>query len=531
MFYLKYRPQKFSELVKPNLVGESLASQVKSGKVSHAYLFTGSRGTGKTTTARILAKAVNCLNLDKFGDPCDKCANCVAIREGKFLDLIEIDAASNRGIDDIRVLRDKITFSPAVGKKKVYIIDEVHMLTTEAFNALLKTLEEPPSHAMFILCTTEVNKVPETIKSRCQVFNFKKATLSQLKEKLQKIASMEGADLSEEDALEIARASLGGYRDAETMLQQILDGHLNTQNLVGFGSCEEISCFVSNILENQVSLAFLFVEKNQNQGVEMKSFVNNLLEYLKSLLFMKMGFSDGLPEYPDVVMETLKKQSQMLEVSDLTFLISRFIKCDSALSLELAIAEICSKNNPGNFSKGPGKPPKKTSPSPDPTLDASPKNEGPVQKKEDSKTQDIKTNQEEIKNNTGNPDLETIKREWNKVLSISTKYNHSIRALLKATQPVKIEEGTLTLEVKFAFHKDRLEVAKNREIVEQTLYEALGQRITFSCIICDSTPIKRNFGETGNLTDLNVVIPSSKDVGSVNIDSSLLNVFDGNLPL
>ena len=184
MFYRKYRPQKFSEISKPNDAAAALSNQITSNKTGHAYLFIGPRGTGKTTTARIFTKALNCKHLSKEGDPCDKCDSCKAITEGRFLDLIEIDAASNRGIDDIRELKDKINLTPVSAKYKVYVVDEVHMLTMEAFNALLKTLEEPPRHAVFILCTTESHKVPDTIKSRCQVFKFKRASIKQLVERL-----------------------------------------------------------------------------------------------------------------------------------------------------------------------------------------------------------------------------------------------------------------------------------------------------------------------------------------------------------
>ena len=191
MFYLKYRPQKFSDLIAPNPVADGLVNQVKGNNVSHAYLFVGPRGTGKTTTARILAKAVNCEDIQPNGDPCDKCSNCKAITKGNFPDLIEIDAASNRGIDDIRLLRDKIGLAPSQGRTKVYIIDEVHMLTAEAFNALLKTLEEPPEHAIFILCTTEASKVIDTIKSRCQIFSFRRASVEQIVSKLEFILKNE----------------------------------------------------------------------------------------------------------------------------------------------------------------------------------------------------------------------------------------------------------------------------------------------------------------------------------------------------
>ena len=172
--YRKWRPRKWDEVISQEHVIKTLRNAIQSGKVGHAYLFSGPRGTGKTTTARLLAKAVNCLAEDTANRPCDECANCTAVNDGRFMDLIEIDAASNTSVDDVRDLRDKINFSPSVGKYKVYIIDEVHMLSTAAFNALLKTLEEPPAHAIFILATTEVHKIPATVLSRCQRHEFRR---------------------------------------------------------------------------------------------------------------------------------------------------------------------------------------------------------------------------------------------------------------------------------------------------------------------------------------------------------------------
>ena len=215
--YRKYRPRSFSEVVGQDHITDTLQNELKSGRISHAYLFTGSRGTGKTTCAKILAKAVNCLSLQE-GDPCNTCENCTGIDDGSVLDILEIDAASNNGVENIRELRENAVFTPAKGKYRVYIIDEVHMLSTGAFNALLKTLEEPPSHVVFILATTEVHKLPATILSRCQRFDFKRIEPEVIAGRLAFVAKEEGLDLTGDAALLIASMADGGMRDALSIL-------------------------------------------------------------------------------------------------------------------------------------------------------------------------------------------------------------------------------------------------------------------------------------------------------------------------
>ena len=232
-YYLKYRPQSLNDLVGQEIVKKTLQAAFESHKLSHAYLLTGPRGTGKTSTARILAKMVNCLGKNP---PCNKCTTCLTITDGSNLDLIEIDAASNRGIEDIRALREKVRLSPTSSKKKVYIIDEVHMLTTEAFNALLKTLEEPPAHALFILATTDASKLPQTILSRVQRLDFKLATMSQLFEALEKISKVEKIDIEEGALNLIARKGEGSFRDAIKLLDQIssMEGKITSEILEKF---------------------------------------------------------------------------------------------------------------------------------------------------------------------------------------------------------------------------------------------------------------------------------------------------------
>ena len=219
--YRKWRPARFDQVIGQDHITHTLQNSVAAGRVGHAYLFCGPRGTGKTTTARLLAKAVNCLHEDLAQRPCNQCNVCQTVNEGRFLDLIEIDAASNTGVDDIRDLRDKINFVPNLGRFKVYIIDEVHMLSTAAFNALLKTLEEPPAHAMFVLATTEEHKVPLTIKSRCQQFNLRLLSVAEISGRLQWLAEKESLTI-EPGALDlIARQGAGSLRDAESLLDQL----------------------------------------------------------------------------------------------------------------------------------------------------------------------------------------------------------------------------------------------------------------------------------------------------------------------
>src|SRR5512146_3101539 len=219
--YRKWRPQTFDEVSGQEHVLHTLRNAISSGRIAHAYLFSGPRGTGKTTMARLLAKAVNCLNPDPAARPDNTCAICTAITEGRMLDLIELDAASNRGIDEIRDLRDKINFSPGQSRYKVYIIDEVHMLTEPAFNALLNTLQEPPPHAIFVLATTDPQKVPATIVSRCQPFSFRRFTLPEITERLRKIVAEEKLSAEPDTLALIARQATGAMRDAESLLDQL----------------------------------------------------------------------------------------------------------------------------------------------------------------------------------------------------------------------------------------------------------------------------------------------------------------------
>ena len=252
--YNKWRPQKWDEVVGQQHIIQTLRNAVTGGRVAHAYLFAGPRGTGKTTAARLLAKAVNCLDPDPAKRPCNTCAHCVAVNEGRFLDLIEIDAASNTSVEDVRDLRDKINFTPNQGQYKVYIIDEVHMLSTAAFNALLKTLEEPPAHAIFILATTEIHKIPATVLSRCQRHEFRRVPVDDIIGQLKRIAESEKLNAEPEALTLIARQSAGGMRDAISLLDQMASTGKEitlglTQSVLGTATSQTVLALVEAVLE------------------------------------------------------------------------------------------------------------------------------------------------------------------------------------------------------------------------------------------------------------------------------------------
>lgn len=288
--YRKYRPTSFDEVFGQDNIVKIIQNAVVSGRVSHAYLFSGPRGTGKTTTAKILARMVNCESLDN-GNPCGKCSNCLNFSSSG--DVVEIDAASNNGVDEIRNLREKVNLVPSQSKYKIYIIDEVHMLTTQAFNALLKTLEEPPKHVIFILATTEPNKIPLTISSRCQKFQFNRVDDSDIVKRLKQISDIEKINISDDALYEIARVSDGGMRDSINLLDQLCSYDLNNitiddvYNVYGTISYTDIAELLCNVKDNNGNYVVSYIEKINKDGINLSKFIEELLVFLKDVLVYK----------------------------------------------------------------------------------------------------------------------------------------------------------------------------------------------------------------------------------------------------
>ncbi len=296
--YLKWRPLRFADVIGQSHITRTLQNSLKSGRIRHAYLFSGPRGTGKTTTARLLAKAVNCLHDEPEQRPCNACTRCIAVNEGRYLDLIEIDAATHTGVDDVRDLRDKIAFTPGEGTYKVYIIDEVHRFTGNAFDALLKTLEEPPDHAIFVLATTEIDKVPATIKSRCLQFEFRRVSLNEVADRLEMIAQNEGLNI-ERAALEVvARQGTGSVRDSISLLDQIVSDPHETisleqvQRILGTANDNAVFDLVDALVLQDTPRGLQVVNQAIDSGSDPRQFGQQIVEYLRFLLLAQTASVD-----------------------------------------------------------------------------------------------------------------------------------------------------------------------------------------------------------------------------------------------
>lgn len=507
MFYLKYRPQKFSELIGLEPIAKTLKEAVGSGQVAHAYLFSGPKGTGKTTAARILAKAVNCQAVRQLGsetarqsknkkaakltnrqadqlrtEPCGKCDSCQAIQEGRYLDLIEIDAASHRGIDDVRDLREKIKLAPTRGKYKVYVIDEAHMLTREAFNALLKTLEEPPKHAIFVLCTTEPHRVPETIRSRCQRFEFKRASISDIVQKLRMICKAEDKSPKEVDLQLIAKSAKGGFRDAETLLEEVLVGGVTVSELLGQVKAQDVSDFVNFLVGGDSQKAIALVNAIFEGGGDLSVFAQNLLEYLRDLLLIKAGVGEGLVERVEEEYQAMEKQAERLSGEQVGQLIEEFSKAHQELRratipqlpLELGIMRLIGQRNSENSESQRVR---------ESESQISPEGQGsgtsglsgsPILRRSDFSDSSDSLSRSEFSD---------LSRSWSVVLEKIKPLNHSVGALLKSARPKKFDGQNLTLEVFYKFHKEQLELSKNRNLVEKVVAEVLGLPVRLKCVL------------------------------------------------
>ncbi|MDD3774190.1 MAG: DNA polymerase III subunit gamma/tau [Patescibacteria group bacterium] len=509
MLYQKYRPQKFNDLVGQDYIKEILLNAVRLHKISHAYLFSGPRGTGKTTTARLLAKALNCLSPKSDGEPCNKCLNCEAIKIGKHMDLIEIDAASNTGIDDIRELRSKIMLATSQGRYKVYIIDEVHMLSKAAFNGLLKTLEEPPANVIFILATTEPYDVPETILSRCQRFDFKPLDVTELTHLVSKVARQEKIKIDKEVAQLIAIYSQGSSRDALSFLEQInslrkpitLEKAKRVLGVIDFGSLVHI--FDALIAKDK--LVFELIKTELAKGYSVSNLINGLLKYLEDLIFIK---NVGVPVSPTTkeLVAKIKKQSDQISNADLTRIFNLLIEArylardldPENLPLEITILKYIGKEpNLNNLEQE----------RPDSSHSAQAEKIVLEEKKEKSKiTSTIKQDFDENdleKNVKLDKKISNFKineadfdENWQKVIVELKKFNHSIATFLNKAN-ARFHKGKILVEVPFGLYQKILTQPKNNQKIHKVVHSIFHKPLGLEIYLKDSKgaeAIKKAFG-------------------------------------
>lgn len=451
--YQKYRPQTFKEVVGHKYVKKILLNAVKREKVSHAYLFCGPRGTGKTSIARLISKAINC-HEPKQGDACGKCQVCKAIQNLRFIDLIEIDAASNRGIDEIRMLKEKVNFAPAEAKKKVYIIDEVHMLTKEAFNALLKTLEEPPEFVVFVLATTEPHKIPPTILSRVQRFDLKLAVKDDIVTRIKDISKKEGVKITDEAAGMIYELGGGSFRDSESLLDKVLSIEVKKDNEITLKDIEEIigiidsklvSGFTDMLIEGNAEELLIELDKIIAKGFAIDQLVGQVLIDIRKRI---RGFYMDKEELDlrrlVAIAAELSEASVKLKSADI-----------STLPLEIAIFNLAE-----NIER---------------TV--------PVQKTEPELKSKPEPKSKKRKASVKNLDFDEIQKKWPEVIEKSKKFNHHLFAFLTSAKVEKLDGDTLVLQVAYKFHKQKIEAVKSREILSKLFEEVFGQSLILKCEI------------------------------------------------
>jgi DNA polymerase-3 subunit gamma/tau len=491
--YRKYRPQTWAELTGQNHIKVTLQHEIEGNKIAHAYLFTGPRGVGKTTAARLFAKAINCENRKEGqSEPCNKCGSCTELVASRDMDIMEIDAASQTGVDNVREnIIANARFTPLKRKFKVFIIDEVHMLSIPAFNALLKILEEPPAHAMFVLCTTEIHKVPATIISRCQRFDFRKVNSEDLLNRLDWICQQEGIKVERAVLLDIARVSEGCLRDAESLLGQILalgEKEISQEVaslIIPSTNYNLVLELVQNLVHKNTEAAISLVNKLVQEGIDLVRFTDDLIEFLRKVLLAKI--SKGLKDFAfDLDKETEKQiidLSAQLEINDLIYLINLFsskkfeIKTAviSQLPLEVAIIEYCNRDRgEGKRGKDGGDGPNNDSPIP-----------RIISENVQSKTSGVNNSTLKNPETASKPDtnkklkitLDEIRSKWHNFLVSLQNYNASLVFILKVAEPVELNGNILKIGFKYSFHQQRVNQAKVKQVIEKVLSEFFSEDI------------------------------------------------------
>lgn len=480
--YRKWRPQLWDEVISQEHIVQTLKNAVASERVAHAYLFSGPRGTGKTTAARLLAKAVNCLSDDKTKRPCNECTHCKAVNENRFMDLIEIDAASNTSVDDVRDLRDKINFAPSQGTYKVYIIDEVHMLSTAAFNALLKTLEEPPPHAIFILATTEIHKIPATVLSRCQRHEFRRVPLGEITRRLDEICKSEPISYDAEALNLIARQASGGLRDAISLLDQLASTGTKitlelAQTVLGTATSHSVIGIVQAIIDHQPGVGLDEIHRALDGGADARALARQVVDYLRNLMLIQMGNGEQV-EVPNDTRAQMVKHASALQSTDVLRMMRAFNAAATdprggwspSLGIELAFAEMLEKPQPQM--EAVAAPRVAARPSAASAASAAPNPPAAVPAAKGAESQP-----------KASISLDAVAKTWRQISSLIKQKDPNVAALLNSGKLTEIRDGVLIL----AFASDILQQKFNRpeslDLARNAIREALGVDLPVQAIV------------------------------------------------
>jgi DNA polymerase-3 subunit gamma/tau len=557
--YRKWRSQSFDDVVGQEHITVTLRNALRDGRMSHAYLFTGPRGTGKTSTARILAKAINCLVEDPGARPCNACRICLAITEGHQLDLIEIDAASNRGIDEIRDLREKIGFRPNEARYKVYIIDEVHMLTKEAFNALLKTLEEPPPHAVFVLATTEPDRVPETVRSRCQRFDFRRIPTGEIVEHLAEILKAEGSQAETEALVAIARRSTGSMRDAVSLLDQLLsygDARLTlvrVEGVLGLVNAQTIGKLTDLLAAHDAAAGLALINRLVSDGVELGQLVDQIVAYLRGVLFMRVARAPEHLDLPQDVVAMMTRQAEVLTPAVILTALREFTEARAALRDQVpgvpqlpiemaflrgalapaiepvpvtiprtaapagpAIAQPAIPSAAAPETGKPARPPEHAAAGAAPRIPA----------EQQSTSKPLPAAQTAPAAPPADADLlSAAQRAWDPFIKLAgQRCGMKVQAALRGVKRLDASGGTLIMQFSHTFSRDLVSQGENRVLVEGVWQEVLGRKVGVRCSVASETataataPASPAEGTTSNptpITDDEVLLGDARKLGAV----------------
>ncbi|MCA0452410.1 MAG: DNA polymerase III subunit gamma/tau [Chloroflexi bacterium] len=478
--YLKWRPMSFEDMIGQEHITRTLRNSLKTGRIRHAYLFSGPRGTGKTTSARLLAKAINCQSTDPDKRPCNECAACLAVNEGRYLDLIEIDAATHTGVDDVRDLRDKIAFAPGEGQYKVYIIDEVHRFTGNAFDALLKTLEEPPAHAIFILATTEIDKVPQTIKSRCLPFEFRLFTVQEVADRLQAIAETEGLKI-ERAALElVARQGTGSMRDSISLLDQIVSDPEEVitldivERILGTASLGAVKDLVAALVDDDAAGGLHVIASAIDAGTDPRQLGEQVVEHLRAVLLTQTASAD-LVEASEDDRSLYQDQAVLIGRGRLLTAIKSFNDAvnnykggwQPQLMLELALLESLKyqesvvEMSSAYAQPAYAPPPQAAAQAPPPPAEVMPAGAPPV------------------------VEPAIIREKWNIALKALYRYSKNGPDLMQYFRVVRVDGNTVFLGTNNSLYYDKLQVPEKIQVLERVFYEVHRVRLHVRVIMVE----------------------------------------------